>query len=93
MAAPESAACYVCGQAAIVLLSGRSLCTWDYIQQLNELNELGLTPPLLAEQAASREEMGSGRERRVTTWVIPPSLGTPPPESVAPESSATIFAA
>jgi hypothetical protein len=33
-----------CGKEGIVLLNGRALCPQHYLQQVNELNDIGLTP-------------------------------------------------
>ncbi|HEX6510988.1 MAG TPA: hypothetical protein VF157_01730 [Chloroflexota bacterium] len=39
-----------CGREAIVYLGGRPLCGEHYLQNVNELNDLGLTPRSLSEQ-------------------------------------------
>lgn len=52
-----------CDRKAIVYLSGRALCLEHYVENLNELNELGLTPRGLSEKATPGEDAPA--ERRV----------------------------
>jgi hypothetical protein len=60
-----------CGRMAIVYLGGRPLCYQHYIENLNELNHLGLTPRGLTED---RESMNGSLplERRVRESAEPP---------------------
>ena len=37
-----------CGRRAVVFLAGRPLCAGHYVENVNELNDLGLTPGNLA---------------------------------------------
>lgn len=60
-----------CERDAIVFLSGRPLCYQHYVDNLNELNQLGLTPRGLTED---RHNMNGSRpiERRVREPVEAP---------------------
>lgn len=51
----ESPKCHTqgCRKDAIVFLAGRPLCYEHYVENLNELNEMGLTPRGLTEDAQS----------------------------------------
>ena len=60
-----------CQREAIVYLSGRPLCYEHYITNLNELNELGLSPRGLTE-APTNINGSLPLERRVRESVQPP---------------------
>ncbi len=62
-------ACQVpdCPNRAIVYLSGRALCAEHYVENLNELNDLGLTPRGLSgpeERLVRAPVEGPTRERQ-----------------------------
>ncbi len=53
-----------CAKEGIVWLSGRPLCPQHYLQQVNELNDLGLTPRGMTEAKQSIDNTPA-IERRV----------------------------
>jgi hypothetical protein len=54
-----------CKKPAIVWLSGRPLCLEHYIGDLNELNDLGLTPGLSREGGPAPRSTGPARVREL----------------------------
>ncbi len=67
--APHDGLCQACGDVALVLLNGRALCINDYIRNLNQLIELGLTPAMLAEDEQTDLPK---KKRRYACVVLPP---------------------
>ena len=63
---PAAPKCHVpdCGKDALVYLTGRPLCSEHYLENVNELNDLGLTPRGLYEGRFSSGEAPEDRQVR-----------------------------
>ena len=72
-AQPGPADCHSpgCRRGAVVYLAGRPLCSEHYLQNLNELNQLGLTPRGLSEDRPAPGEQIP--ERRIRESVEGPA--------------------
>lgn len=68
-----------CSKQALVYLSGRALCAEHYLETLNELNDLGLTPRGLSEKPEPGESPAP--ERRIRAPVEGPARDGAPKDS------------
>jgi len=70
--------CPGCKKPALVFLEGRPLCAEHYVENLNEVNRLGLTPRGLTEDKSVSDE--APMERRVREPVDSPKRPAPKEE-------------
>jgi hypothetical protein len=68
---PQSCTIPGCARRGIVLLSGWPLCSEHYVEKLNELNDLGLTPGNLSREGGP--DPRSSEPARITEEVRPPA--------------------